>query len=37
MSSGDTPLVGTWKLHSGTRKDVESGQESPTFGGWTAG
>lgn len=32
MNSGDTPLVGTWKLVSSTRKDVESGEESRTFG-----
>lgn len=32
MSSGATPLVGTWKLRSSTRKDVESGEESQAFG-----
>jgi hypothetical protein len=32
MSSGDDPLVGTWKLRSSTLKDAESGEESHTFG-----
>ncbi len=32
MGTGDNPLVGTWKLVSSTRKDVESGEESRTFG-----
>lgn len=32
MTPVDTPLVGTWKLVSITRTDVESGEESRTFG-----
>jgi Lipocalin-like domain len=32
MTSGNHPLVGTWKLVSSTRTDVESGEESHTFG-----
>src|SRR5690349_2225987 len=32
MNSGDHPLMGTWKLRSSTLKDVESGEESHTFG-----
>lgn len=32
MRSGDAPLVGMWKLVSSTRTDVESGEESRTFG-----
>ncbi len=37
MRSGDAPLVGTWKLVSSTRKDVESGEESRTFGSHPTG
>ena len=37
MSSGDDPLVGTWKLVSSTRKDVESGEESHTYGSHPTG
>lgn len=32
MRPGNTPLVGTWKLVSSTRKDAESGEEAHTFG-----
>ncbi len=37
MRSGDAPLVGTWKLVSSTRTDVESGEESRTFGSHPTG
>jgi len=37
MMPGDNPFVGTWKLVSSTRKDVESGAESRTFGSHPTG
>lgn len=37
MMPAGNPLVGTWKLVSSTRKDVESGEESRTFGSHPTG